>query len=174
MVKNILLEKMDHGRKPNMNILRRGVSQAKLTESLMEIILNVNKTEIKDVLLRVKIEDSYDKNVKSLGPVDANVLKETLVTLRDIEKRDGYTHSPDDFLKCGLIHEIVDTITRMIVYKCDQCCIEVKHSNGMKTHPCVRCGVLSCPACHGNLSGDQVYICKICVEDIREARRIPT
>ena len=142
-----------------MNHQRRGISQVKLTESPMEIILSIGNTDTKDVLLRVNIDECYDKNVKSLGYVDVNVLKETLIILRGIEKRDNYHHSPDNFLKCGLIHEIIFTISRILIYKCDQCSAEIKYSNGLKSHPCLRCGVLSCPACHGNFSDEQLYVC---------------
>ena len=55
----------------------RCCSMKTLNDDLSMIILEANKNEVKETLLKVKIEASFDVNAKTLAALDMNRLKDT-------------------------------------------------------------------------------------------------
>ena len=62
-----------------------------MNEDLMELVMDAPVNEVKDNILRIKIDKTYDKNVKNLAPPEVNVLKEVVIYLRKKESREVYT-----------------------------------------------------------------------------------
>ena len=61
-----------------MDTVRRKIPADKMTEELIELSVTSKTNEIKDTILRIKIDDNYDRNVKTLNGTDVNILKDTL------------------------------------------------------------------------------------------------
>ena len=84
-MKNLItIDKLENSAKPCIDPLTRKIAVNKLNEDIMEIVTNATSNEVKDVLLRVKTDENYDKNVKSLNYADANHLKDTVNFLRGL------------------------------------------------------------------------------------------
>ena len=87
-----------------------------VNEDLMELVQNAPSNEVKENLLRIKTDETYDKNVKNLWDPEVPALKDVLIYLRTKENRKEYDYSPQDYLKTGLIHEIINAVSRMLIY----------------------------------------------------------
>ena len=78
MTRNIN-EKMDYRRKPNLSHQIRDVPLNVVNEYLMEIVIDATSNEIKETLLKVKVDKSYDKNIKNLGGPEVDTLKDVVM-----------------------------------------------------------------------------------------------
>ena len=103
-------EKSEVRQKPTLFHECRGVSLKDFNEDLMGLVLDSTNNDIKDTILRIKPDDTYDKNMKNLNESDVNILRDVLIYLRKKENRREYPYSSEDFLKTGLIHEIITMV----------------------------------------------------------------
>ena len=79
MNKNPLLgEKMDNRRKPDFDPGKRKIAQNVMSEDLMKLVLEADRNYIKDTILKIRLEDSYDQNVKSFASMEVPILKDTV------------------------------------------------------------------------------------------------
>ena len=166
-------EKSEIRRKPNLFHECRGVSLKDFNEDLMGLVMDSTNNDIKDTILRIKTDKTYDKYMKNLNEPDVNILRDVLVYLRKKENRREYLDISDDFLKTGLIHEIITMVSRMLIYECDGCQIIINNSNGMKSHPSIGCGISACKDCYDNLKPNQKFICRSCVDVCEHMNKIP-
>ena len=75
------VDKMDFRKKPQYSSKSRQVQEDIMNQEFMEVILETSNNDIKELLLKLKIEHNYDKNVKSFNDYDIHILKETWFTL---------------------------------------------------------------------------------------------
>ena len=124
----------------------------------------------------VKITKSYEDNVKAISSVEIPVLKEALEGLRKLDHSsspipEDKAHPDSHLLKEGLIWELMETLQRLLPYKC-KCGLVVGNSN------CdVRCRTCSIKACHYCYSGDMddiTYLCGVCDSLLSKLVAIPS
>ena len=168
MARNNLIDKLEF--KPDLCHMRRNIPLNMLTEDMMRMVMESERNDIKDTLLKIKIDESFDKNVKNLSGVDVPILKDVVTHLRSTENREKYSVNIDDFLKSGLIVELLQLLARMLMYKCDGCQTRINYINGMRSHTCVRCDKMACPQCDKDLNMDQNYICRKYTDECRNLK----
>ena len=108
--------------KPNLSPASRSVEPSLCQDLLNEIIIDA-AASVKEVILKIDCGQSYDKNFKILNGFDNQILKDTLIFMRSIDKdsKFGPIIDTDKFLKNGLIHETINTLSRLLPYKCHGC-----------------------------------------------------
>ena len=114
----------------------RGVDSARLEEHLSLLILETNKVEVKETLLKLRIGNDYDTNAKTLGGLEVQRLKDTLEFL---------TKDTEGLTKEGLIYNILKAITSKLPHKCENCKSTVTRDPSLEnTSKCAGCGTQLC------------------------------
>ena len=89
-------EKMVH--RISLSHTKMNIALNILSENLMDLVMVTSSNEVKDTLLRIKIDESYNKNAKNLGVSEVGTLKETVTYLRYIERSHINHHLHQVFL----------------------------------------------------------------------------
>ena len=132
--------RIDMKRKPNLFAKSRDITTQQLSEAYGDIIIESSSDDIKNVLLLIKIDQTYEKNSNALKNIDVPFLRDTLDYLRTGEGANQYQYKVDDYLKSGLIFEIISTLSRILPHKCKGCQKVIRNDERMKSHQCVGCG----------------------------------
>ena len=111
-------------KRPNFAPESKGTDINTLNDALNKLIINVKEEQVKEVLLKIKIDASYDKNSKAIGNGDVKQLQDTLDYLKKVEPQNDSPNSKE-LLKPGVIHEIIVTISRILPYRCNGCAVYV-------------------------------------------------
>ena len=135
------LTKIDIKRKPNFSGAFRNIDATNICQVYGDIVVEASNDKIKQALLLIKTDQSYEKNSKAIGNTEISTLRETLEYLRDGEGLNSYQYAIQDYLKPGLIFEILSTISRLLPSRCGNCQKEVLSNERLKTHQCIACGM---------------------------------
>ena len=130
----------------------RSCSTKVLNDDLSLLILTAQKNEVKDTLLKLKIEVSYDTNIKNIANLDVNRLKDIAEILGE---------DTNGILKDGLVFLILLEVYSRLGYKCYSCkSIVKKNFIDENIRKCISCKADMCPNCYDG-SG-RGFICDPC------------
>ena len=88
----------------------KGQSGAK--DTLMVVVLEATDKEVKDLLLKIEIYNSYEANNKALNSHDVKLLHETLKYLEV---------NPEGLTKEGTCYSIIKRLYTLVPYSCEGC-----------------------------------------------------
>ena len=132
----------DKGYKPVFSASFKMIESKILNEEWVAFVVEVKETDVKEILLKIVINETYYKNFKILNQYDVKILREVLVHLRSVDYPNTMTLPHiDEIIKNGIIHEIICTITRILPYLCQICNKNISYKDGNPHMRCISCGV---------------------------------
>ena len=126
-------------------------------ECMNSIILEAESKETKEVLLKIKIDQSYEVNMKVLMSLDVKLIHQTGKYL-DINS--------DNFTKDGMVYMIMKKLFSLMPNKCDKI---VRNTSEAREIRCVGCNTSLCANCKNGKS----CVCKSCHVWIKERYNPP-
>ena len=141
----------------------RMVNAKMLTDDLSLLILEAPKNEIKETLHKIRIDESFEMNVKNLLQVDVNRLKLTSEFLGQ---------DPLGIIREGLVYLILLVIYSKLSYRCNSCKNVVKRDITTKDRKvCISCNMDMCKSCYNGCG--KGFTCEPCISWITEKITLP-
>ena len=99
---------------PTVKFLQK-IEPTTLVDEWNRITGDKRDSDVKETLLQINIEETYEKNIKFWNSIDVKILRDTLVHLRTIDNYLFDNVLPlEQLLKTGLMYEIMKTISRVV------------------------------------------------------------
>ena len=129
-------------------------------DTMTAVILDTSAKDIKELLLKVKIDVSYEVNFKTLSSHDVKLLHETLKYL-GVET--------DGLIKEGVCYNILKKLYSLMPYSCEGCMRDIDISAEPGENKCVGCGTHLCSKCTSRDNS----VCHPCIQWIKDRFRVP-
>ena len=134
------------------------VNEAK--EVLTSIVLEAPSNQVKEMLLKIKLDASYETNSKILLSYNTKIVKETFKYLEI--RIDGMT-------KDGAVFCIMNKLFALMPYECKECKRVITASSEAREVTCVGCGTYLCANCNTR----KLCVCNLCGDVLKEKFEIP-
>ena len=128
-------------------------------EFLNMLLLDAPSIEVKELLLKIKLDATHDANNKALHEFDVKVIQETAKYI---------DAGGDGLVKGGVCFMIINTLYKYMPHKCNECKRIITSASESKEIKCAGCGTNVCGSCN---AGKHV-ICSPCESILNERNAI--
>ena len=140
----------------------RRCGQKTLNDDVALLLLETDKADIRETIMKIKVENSNETNARNLNQVDVGKLKETAEFLgKDIKGMN----------KDGVIIMVIAGIFKRLKYKCGGCNKIVNSINNSNTQKCVSCDTDMCHECY--TGSGRGLVCDPCQEWVASRMVVP-